>query len=61
MKKELLYLDTSVVSAYYDRRAKERQEITTKFWKRGVTQVSCVYIRNYNRRIRKYQRENPKK
>lgn len=32
MKKETLYLDTSVVSAYYDARAKERQEATIKFW-----------------------------
>jgi predicted nucleic acid-binding protein len=33
MKKETLYLDTSVPSAYYDVRAKERQEATIKFWK----------------------------
>ena len=33
MKKETLYLDTSVPSAYYDARAKERQEATIKFWK----------------------------
>lgn len=32
MKKETLYLDTSVVSAYYDDKAKERQEATMKFW-----------------------------
>lgn len=32
MKKETLYLDTSVVSAYYDGRAKERQVATIKFW-----------------------------
>jgi predicted nucleic acid-binding protein len=32
MKKETLYLDTSVLSAYYDERAKERQETTIKFW-----------------------------
>lgn len=32
-KKESLYLDTSVVSAYYDRRAQERREATVKFWK----------------------------
>ena len=32
MKKETLYLDTSVVSAYYDDKAKERQEATTRFW-----------------------------
>lgn len=33
MKKESLYLDTSVLSAYYDARVKERQESTIKFWK----------------------------
>ena len=33
MKKETLYFDTSVVSAYYDARAKERQEATINFWK----------------------------
>lgn len=33
MKKESLYLDTSVLSAYYDERIKERQESTIKFWK----------------------------
>lgn len=32
MKEESLYLDTSVPSAYYDRRAKERQDATIKFW-----------------------------
>lgn len=34
MKKERLYLDTSVPSAYYDERAKERREATIKFWKK---------------------------
>ena len=33
MRKEKLYLDTSVVSAYYDKRAKERQKATVEFWK----------------------------
>lgn len=32
MKREKIYLDTSVPSAYYDRRAKERQKATIKFW-----------------------------
>jgi predicted nucleic acid-binding protein len=32
MKKESLYLDTSVMSAYYDGRTKERREATIKFW-----------------------------
>ncbi len=34
MKKESLYLDTSVPSAYYDKRAKERQDATIKFWEK---------------------------
>ena len=33
MKRETLYLDTSVPSAYYDERAMERQDSTIKFWK----------------------------
>ena len=33
MKKESLYLDTSVPSAYFDERARERKEATIKFWK----------------------------
>jgi len=32
MKKETLYLDTSVVSAYCDDRTIERQQATVKFW-----------------------------
>lgn len=32
MKKETLYLDTSVISAYYDERAKERRAATIAFW-----------------------------
>jgi predicted nucleic acid-binding protein len=33
---ESLYLDTSVPSAYYDHRAKERQEATVAFWKNVI-------------------------
>jgi predicted nucleic acid-binding protein len=32
LKKESLYLDTSVISAYFDERTKERQEATINFW-----------------------------
>ncbi len=32
MKPEKIYLDTSVPSAYFDSRAKERQKATVKFW-----------------------------
>ena len=43
MKKESIYLDTSVPSAYYDERVKERQESTIKFWK-DVLPNYKVYI-----------------
>ncbi len=33
MKKYSLYLDTSVPSAYFDERAKDRKNATIKFWK----------------------------
>ena len=49
MKKETLYLDTSVPSAYYDERAKERMEATIKFWKEVLpyykTHVSEITVR----------------
>jgi predicted nucleic acid-binding protein len=32
MKRETLYFDTSVISAYYDERANERRHATIKFW-----------------------------
>ena len=32
MKRETLYFDTSVLSAYYDERAKERRDATITFW-----------------------------
>jgi len=43
MKKESLYLDTSVPSAYYDKRAKERQDETIKFWKDVLSNYK-VYV-----------------
>ena len=43
MRKETLYLDTSVISAYYDDRMKERQEITIKFWEETLPNYQ-VYI-----------------
>ncbi|HIE43909.1 MAG TPA: hypothetical protein EYP78_03820 [Candidatus Omnitrophica bacterium] len=49
MKKESLYLDTSVPSDYYDEKAKERQEATIKFWKEVLlnykTYVSEVTVK----------------
>jgi predicted nucleic acid-binding protein len=32
MRRETLYFDTSVPSAYYDERVKDRQDATIKFW-----------------------------
>jgi len=43
MKRESLYFDTSVPSAYYDERAKERQGATIKFWKDALPNYR-VYI-----------------
>ena len=43
MKKESLYLDTSVPSAYYDKRAKERKDATIKFWKEVLLHYE-VYV-----------------
>lgn len=43
MKKETLYLDTSVISAYYDKRTKDRQEATVRFWKEILPNYQ-VYI-----------------
>jgi predicted nucleic acid-binding protein len=43
MKKESLYLDTSVPSAYYDKRAKERKDATIKFWKEVLPHYE-VYV-----------------
>lgn len=36
MKKETLYLDTSVISAYYDERDKERRAATIAFWENVI-------------------------
>ncbi|MBS3913944.1 MAG: PIN domain-containing protein [Bacteroidetes bacterium] len=43
MVKETLYLDTSIPSAYYDERTKERMENTRKFWE-DVLPTYAVYI-----------------
>ncbi len=43
MKKESIYLDTSIPSAYFDSRIKERQEATIRFWK-GILPHYIVYI-----------------
>src|SRR3990172_4522351 len=43
MKKETLYLDTSIPSAYYDNRVKDRQVATIKFWREVLPQYQ-TYI-----------------
>ena len=43
MKRETLYFVTSVFSAYYDERVKDRQDATVKFWK-DVLPNYKVYI-----------------
>jgi len=43
LKKESLYLDTSVPSAYFDERTKERQEATRIFWE-NVLPNYLVYV-----------------
>ena len=43
MRRETLYFDTSVPSAYYDERVKDRQDATIKFWK-GALPNYKVYI-----------------
>ena len=52
MKKESLYLDTSVPSAYYDERAKERKDATIKFWKEVLPHyqicVSDITVKELN-------------
>lgn len=36
MNKERIYFDTSVPSAYYDKRTKERMEFTKNFWEHKI-------------------------
>ena len=36
MNKERIYFDTSVPSAYYDKRTKERMELTRTFWEHKI-------------------------
>jgi predicted nucleic acid-binding protein len=42
MMRETLYLDTSVISAYYDERVKERQAATIRFWNDVLPRYKCV-------------------
>ena len=43
MKKETLYLDTSVISAYCDERAIEQQETTVKFWEGDAHEKDRIF------------------
>lgn len=43
MRRETLYFDTSVPSAYYDEGVKDRQDATIKFWKDALPNYK-VYI-----------------
>jgi len=43
LKRDSLYLDTSVPSAYFDERTKERREATIKFWNTVIPDYQ-VYI-----------------
>jgi len=43
MRRETLYFDTSVLSAYYDERVKDRQDATIKFWKDALPNYK-IYI-----------------
>ena len=39
-----VYLDTSIISAYFDMRDKKRQEVTKKWWKEVLIKNCEVYI-----------------
>ncbi|OGC19836.1 hypothetical protein A3J90_03985 [candidate division WOR-1 bacterium RIFOXYC2_FULL_37_10] len=45
MKRESIYLDTSVISALYDDRVKERQEETKRFFKETILRYD-IYVSN---------------
>ncbi|MFH1449212.1 MAG: type II toxin-antitoxin system VapC family toxin [bacterium] len=61
MKKETLYLDTSVPSAYYDERNKERQRLTWKFWEKlakyevYISEMTEIELKNTKEKERKEQ------
>jgi predicted nucleic acid-binding protein len=65
MKKETLYLDTSIPSAYYDNRAKERREATIKFWREVLphfrVHISEITIQELEATKNELQRINLKK
>lgn len=53
MKKEKVYLDTSVISAYFDNKLKSRQKDTKKFWKKVVPlyeiYISTITVQELNK------------
>jgi predicted nucleic acid-binding protein len=60
MKKETLYLDTSVISAYHDERAKERRASTINFWEKVVpnykvfiSEITVIELENTKNEILK--------
>ncbi len=61
MSKEKLYFDTSVPSAYYDTRAKERMELTKEFWHKTDAyelHISTLVIDELSQAAPKNLREN---
>ena len=61
MNKEKIYFDTSVPSAYYDARTKERMELTKEFWRKtGAYElyISTLVIDELSQVTPKNWREN---
>ena len=42
MQKSIIYLDTTVPSAYFDNRAPDRMNLTREFWKKRLQNFDCV-------------------
>ena len=61
MKKETLYLDTSVPSAYYDKMKPERQKLTWEFWKKlekyevYISEMTEIELKNTKERKKRNQ------
>ena len=61
MSKEKLYFDTSVLSAYYDKRTKERMELTKEFWNKLSSYefyVSTLVIDELNQVVPRNLKDN---
>ena len=62
--KENIYLDTSVISAYFDSRAPERQQLTLEFWKSIVlfkSHISEIVLNEISRIPDDQLRQNVRK